>query len=618
MNLTDEDIKMNSKTLGRDTTERKKANLIRTQQRLEEERILSKHSFCPASNIRNKLSNLNPDAFRSSVKNNFDNSAMMEEVSCIIENIDEDVIGYSSVNDSIKLDASTRLNDWFTNPKQIGADSVAGIAVLADMRGSKAVIKEPRDPADRDVIHEIFVSILGTNKLREYTPNFAYVYAHFLCAPSIVDDNTKQVTTFCGNTEEKVLHTVYEAIAPAVDAYKIAQAQTLPQYLSMILQISFALQIANEKIKFQHGDLHGENVLFRDVSEQMKRRHHHDKDETIEFFIPYEVNGKKYYVLADGIATIIDFGRSSISYRDKLYGFNQPSLVSSWDKDYPIADLFRFFTFTLLYALKKHPGDSEWIDTAAELMRFFVPDITRENLMDRLDSYDRIYGVLPYIEGIKPIHFIEYFKNRLPDLFDLIVYDSPSGDLPVIGCTEVSCPSKRVIETVLGLQDEPSPKTVFDFFTLKSTDKTARASSFNYNVAMKKHLEEYERIAQEINGIKIVDFRGIKEIDLTNFEFNKRILQDVVRLRSKVKLAQTYLAIAESVAYYYQDRRLINAMKSEHLQHRKLYKYSVDAAKLAKQYVIDINEAIKTPSGDRIYRSDRKYRWYTKVAPTYF
>jgi hypothetical protein len=559
------------------------------------------------------------------ISNDFDKAVVMEEVGCIIGNVDEDVIGYRDRTQKITLDSSIRLNQWFTNPKQIGAESVAGIAVLADMKGSKAVIKEPRNPNDRDVIHEIFVSILGTNQLRKQIPNFAYVFSHFLCTPSVIDESTKKVTSFCGEGDTKVLHTVYEAIAPATDAFKAAQTQTLLQYLSMIMQIALALQIANETIGFQHGDLHGENVLFRDVSAQMRERHDYDVDEPVEFYIPYQTKDHSFYLLANGVATIIDFGRSRIKYQGNVYGFNEPALLSSWEKDYPIADLFRFFTFTLKYALNSHRGDKAWINIAISLMRFFYPDIrTEKDLTKVLEVCDRTYGMIPYRENVKPIDFVMHFQKVAPEFFDIILTTDRPDSLPILGCNDAmagSCPVKRKVEQTLGLTSRPSANNLFDFFTSKSIDNKG-SIKFDYTKAMRQHVAEYKRILSQSENVELTDFGGIKAdidvFDLSILKYIKGEINKIITARTNFYLLENYIAVGESVANDYKDVNMVKYFKLQLANYRQLRSQLDLIIRHAKQYIDDIIKLIKTPKGDRLYRTDKKFRWYQQTAPNYF
>lgn len=622
MNLSIEEVLSNFDRMGSDPIERQRAKALTDKQRQKEQQILSGYSFCPASNIKDKLANLNPKELSQMISNDFDKSVVMEEVGCIIGNVDEDSIGYRDQTQKVTLDSSTKLNQWFTNPKQIGAESVAGIAVLADMKGSKAVIKEPRNPKDRDVIHEIFVSILGTNSQRKLDPNFAYVYSHFLCTPSVIDDTNKKVTSFCGEGDTKVLHTVYEAIAPATDAYKVAQSQTLLQYLSMVIQVALALQIANETIGFHHGDLHGENVLFRDVSAQMKERYEYADDEPVEFYIPYETKQHKFYLLANGVATIIDFGRSMIKYKGEVYGFNEPGLVSSWDKDYPIADLFRFFTFTLKHALLVHRDDKGWIKMAINLLKFFYPTLKNEReLFEIIEVCDETYGFIPYRAGIKPIDFVIHFKKVAPELFDIILTTEKPDSLPILGCGETtSCPVKRKVEQTLGLTGKPTANTIFEFFTANTATKSK--VEFNYVKAMKQHVAEYKKLLNESQNVELTDFDGTAAttdvFDLNTLKYIKGEINKIVSTRTNFHLLEKYIAIGESVANDYMDVNMVKYFKYQLTNYRQMRNQLNNIIKHAKQYIMDINKLIKTPKGDRLYRSNKKYRWYQTVAPNYF
>ena len=107
----------------------------------------------------------------------------------------------------------------------------------------------------------------------------------------------------------------------------------------------YALNTAYREFGFTHYDLHGENILFRKI------------DNYDEFYIPYGGD----FIFAEGIVTIIDYGRSyikipetneSIGYKpsDGYKSNVQSAKYGTYiDQSHPLGDCYRFVSSTLHY-----------------------------------------------------------------------------------------------------------------------------------------------------------------------------------------------------------------------------------------------------------------------------
>lgn len=140
-------------------------------------------------------------------------------------------------------------------------------------------------------INEAIIGLLGTNKLRSIIPNFIYLYG---------------VVTSGDNSSYYLL---YEAIS----------AKTLEEYcndkpnpdllLTYYIQIVLAIYNAEIITGYTHYNLTPDNILLRSISNSY-------------ISLEYNYNGKKYPIITDSVATIINQEYSRISYDEAYYGLS--------------------------------------------------------------------------------------------------------------------------------------------------------------------------------------------------------------------------------------------------------------------------------------------------------
>ena len=216
-----------------------------------------------------------------------------------------DSIFYTSPYDVGSLYLNNRIRMYIHNLRQVGGESAEGYALVADFENAKDmfVVKVSRSPSDDTLLHELVVGLYGTNKLRQYIPNFAYVYGGFKCSPPLIDPETKKVITWCLHDTNPVNYVLYENITPAVPMSKYLQTCTGKDFVNVYLQVLYALRLALKVSDYTHYDLHYENVLIREPSPG-----------TISgpFQIAYETERGVEYVLTHVIPTFIDYGFSHI------------------------------------------------------------------------------------------------------------------------------------------------------------------------------------------------------------------------------------------------------------------------------------------------------------------
>lgn len=183
--------------------------------------------------------------------------------------------------------------------------SAEGYLIFSDFLNikNKFAIKTPKEDSDaRNLLFEYYIGKNFLNKLRRKTPNFMYTYGIFMCnsllkKDSILSNKLTVNKSFCKGSDKKNVYVVYEKIEgkTLLDViYNIKTEKDLNEIVNYILQIFFALDIAQREGEYVHNDLHTKNVMIRNINK------------SIQFVYKFDVNS--YKMNLNSIATIIDFG----------------------------------------------------------------------------------------------------------------------------------------------------------------------------------------------------------------------------------------------------------------------------------------------------------------------
>lgn len=313
------------------------------------------------------LSDLNPGELVKRVRGEFYNPLVMEMATCVLYSI------FASSTSQIPVDE--RIKYWFRDLEQIGDESVEGYAMRSDLGETEDtfILKAPRNPENSDILHELFVGLYGTNRLRSLFPNFAYIFGGFPCSPPIIQSRDEvidgrairrdeaQVVSYCQrNSKDKVPYVIYENIAPATSLDDYNKTCTGEEFFLVFRQLMNALRQAWLSIRFIHNDLHTGNVLIRQL------------DDFYSF--PYSTAQGVEYITTNQLATIIDVGRSHIVYHDKHYGFTGLEDVGVFeDIPLPITDVYKVLFFSL-YTMY-YSGNIKAFNQVKQLAPYFFPDL---------------------------------------------------------------------------------------------------------------------------------------------------------------------------------------------------------------------------------------------------
>ena len=444
----------------------------------KERSLLQRVPLCSDSSVIVKhLSDLNPIRLSQLVTEQPYNTAVMDSVHCLLQGIlftgpsGDQVLG-PQVNGELSSDERLnagnpitdldRLRHWLRNLHQIGAESAFGIVMKADLghdqdqtKGDPQssdlietarnffVIKAPKDQqVNEDLTHELFVGLFGTNTMRALVPNFAYVFGGFSCLPPIVSTKDKSVMTWC-TSDGNIHYVVYENINPGLSMYDFSKSCSVENFLQQYLQILFAIRLAQIQIDFTHYDLHGNNVLVKQLGTTVS--------------IPYQTERGLEYLTSNGIATIIDYGRSHFVYQGNHYGVYD---ALQWfvypRRSHPLHDAYKLL-LTCLHVMVYYRNPA--VTQLQKIVTFFS-DEPLELIIQQESSSSFSLPYTPEFSGKNLDLLIEFIRAE----FDCGFITSGAVS-EVFACGE-SCLDREAVLTEIGLFNGGLPKDLFDFVDL--------------------------------------------------------------------------------------------------------------------------------------------------------
>lgn len=404
------------------------ANMNIIDQQCDRELALLKNfDFCLYSNtLNNHLKDLDPNRLKKLLTDYYYDIYVMQFAACIanaIFNSDNDI----GTNNNFSREYIKR---FITHLNQIGNESAFGYALSGNLNNSSTtlssdnifIIKSPRNPKDVKVlIHEGFTGLAGTNRLREFIPNFAYVYSIFNCLTPNIEN--KEVKNWCST--DGYYYVVYESISNAetFGDYIRSDRCTAQGIINYVTQIALALDFAAQKIGFTHNDLHVGNILLRKL----------DQPKQIKY--PYRDRGD-YYIVTDAIPTFIDYGMVYMTYKNEGFGSSNPFWRDEINRTFIMADIFKLLG-NILDGLKYYHLNiyNQLVDIIfyfiARPGTYNIADIAYQNLPENINQLPNDLITRPHIQ-IRDFHVnINNFIERLRPSIFVYPYTNKSSNLNI-------------------------------------------------------------------------------------------------------------------------------------------------------------------------------------------
>ena len=194
------------------------------------------------------------------------------------------------------------------------------------------VVKPGSEHTIINIIHSNFVGLIATNNLRSLIPNFAYVIGGLQCS-------NNQSKLLCDKTKINP-KTIIQEFINGKDSYDFMRDNLLFKgYISTLFQIFLALNTAYNIYDYCHYDLHGGNIIYTKLTEQV--------------CIKYKTSKGDVYIKSNVIISIIDHEYTHIKYKGESYGKYSLEEFSIFpDKSFPLADIITYLISAIMDSIE--------------------------------------------------------------------------------------------------------------------------------------------------------------------------------------------------------------------------------------------------------------------------
>lgn len=645
-----------------DPKELEKLTAEKKEQMEEELKIINKsHSACYTDPkvdkkvIQKNLPGIDAKELKEEVTQKFYDNEVMNAALCVANSIYFDT-GFGM------LEATERIRNYIINLIRIGGESVSGFALSADLKGSPEtkgssgvivpengekffVVKAPRSSDnDQELIHEVVVATL-LNALRSYIPNFAIVYGSFKCSPPIIGSD-KKVVAWCNNMNNPVYYALYEYIPAKKSAGDVFKTCDFNTFMSMYLQVLYALEFAYDYCGFTHYDLHTDNVLAEEVN----------NGSPVWIKYPPPLNSPKRtsrWVLApEGLVSmIIDYGMSHIMAVDSnnkpyhyghvgsSYPLNQFFIYRN--KSHPMHDAYKFLLFSL--SNMYDANNNKCFNQASLLLKYFN---TQETPVDIINNQRKYFYSYPLDEKVKDgdiSSFINYIETSI-DCSQFLTANNPTKGNILVSST-MGKTAYQILQDVKAITPSvATPKSFIDFYDVMSQlgEEVKRSSDFNVSkdewIRLASKFEQNFESIWENEKKKINDYMSIVENppeilplptqvlklfelpsagDIVYFDKYKEYMSNLGRYLDTLQRINITLKATEYIAESFIDRReelllFVNNIKqrlsqqSNYMNNLKTivsetygYFYPTDPAKITE--INELKENVKDTDGYEMF-----------------
>lgn len=258
-----------------------------------------------------------------------------------------------------------------------------------------------------DIVHEVLIGFYVTNRLRQYVPNFMYVYGFFNCASPLSDESSgkvgreggENIITWCQSQDNQGgTYIVVENIRNATTIIEYIKLCDYVDFIKVFYQIVNALVLAYKLYGYLHLDFHGDNILVRTFSQSMA--------------VPFYDNNNQIigYITGRDVPFIIDYGTNRAVIDDLI--FANTSFNPGVDEINPLTDIE-----ALIYLL------------AIDLYRLGLQDANHRNIFNALTLMYKFFSDVPLIDifasnlgppteyenkGRPLAAFLVYISNMIP------------------------------------------------------------------------------------------------------------------------------------------------------------------------------------------------------------
>lgn len=393
------------------------------------------------------------------------------------------------------------IRDIFTNLQSTREDISnqtnikAGFKSISDL----FILKIPRN-LNENLLHEFFIGN-KLNILRDKVPNFSYIYGSFNCNYPIFFDQQPYNICSMSNSEtsdRKVNYIIYENITDSISFKDFADNANIKEFMNVYIQILFALNYANEKLKFVHYNLHYDNIVVKTLPNFVK--------------LAYPYKNKFIYIKTNKIPFIIDYGYSRLNFENFIYGIEGSDKNGTVFIDYnPFQDPFRLLTSTLDSTYFRNYDEGLY-----EVLKYFV-DVNKEDGKYIIKNFDYLPDP-PKNISLNLVDFIDYVIKLFSINIETEYKDTPE---PLFSCPYPGiCENKQ--EIIVDVTDTNNEN---------SATSRSRLSMYNLYSEIKRGINKQEHIEIFNRNIPLID-KDLKELTNKIFEITNRTYTDITNIEN--------------------------------------------------------------------------------------
>ena len=370
------------------------------------------------SELNNKSRNEN--VIIDILNNGYMNHKNMEAVNCILESYlrkhrvitndglitPDEIHKFADTNNTKTIEKS--INTYIQNIRPLSSGTASSEVYLADLfvNNISLIIKFPNRNDRRDKIEFMKEYIIGKsiNKLRQITPCFMYTFSLIGCGLN------KRTNKICTTNKSVPLLILEKVNATSTSKFIQEPTTTFEDWLKVYVQVLLNLEIAQKLYKFNHNDLHHENVMVT------------KKPRPITYSFNSET--KTIKVTTDTFPVLIDFGYSGMNvYDEHVKGVDlgqafPPEFNTCYDMYLHLARCAQFFY--IKHQNINHPDVRKVFD----LYEFFVGDPydifnNNNNLFRNSDYFEQVNYKKTIIKT--PGEFLEWIMNKYGNVLSGII-----------------------------------------------------------------------------------------------------------------------------------------------------------------------------------------------------
>ena len=334
------------------------------------------------------------------------------------------------------------LEQYLSKAVQLGKNKL-GIISRFNVARLPLVIKTTNDPQKiKEHIHEAYIGINSINELCKYIPNFTYTFA--LYEKTQTEGGITQ-TEGGGIPQTSSFSVINEYIkGPTLYEYIQSDQFNFEEYLFILIQISLAIEIAQQKCALVHWDLTPWNIILQFIS----------VEQTFDYVISYN---KIIRIKTRVIPIIIDFGKSHVIHNEHHHGFVNMFKTST------VQDILTLLITTIDQIAVTKQLNKQDFHHLLFLANFMSSSTYREQPFSKAQDLRafmkkvRKFSTLIYsnkyeLESLTPMDLVNYiYKMNYPKIKNSILFN--------------------ITELKYSVMDKSNSRQVFDYILSKSTEE---------------------------------------------------------------------------------------------------------------------------------------------------